>query len=265
VGPARRQRRQPVPDAARRGRRRPRRRRLRRDRRDLRRRERRRAEAAGLRGRGCGLHRADLLEDRFGARPVEELDPRYNITPTDDLPVIQNEAPHQIDQLYWGFVPHWVDDRDDWPEPINARAETVADKPAFRDAFRNRRCLVIADGFYEWEDADGKTPYRVCLEDNQPFAMAGLWETWEGENGEQLESVVIITTEPNAVVEPIHDRMPVVLELEDEQRWLGSADLGKVAAVLDPYEGGEMDAYAISTRVNNPANDSAEVILPADG
>lgn len=217
----------------------------------------------------CGrtsLYRVDpdLLEERFGARPVEELEPRYNIAPTDDLPVIQDEAPDEIDQLYWGFVPHWVDDRDDWPEPINARAETVADKPAFRDAFRNRRCLVIADGFYEWEETDGKTPYRVCMEENEPFAMACLWETWEGEDGEQLESVVIITTEPNEVVEPTHERMPVVLERSDEETWIESSDIGELSAILDPYEDEGMRAYEILKRVNNPANDSADVILPVE-
>ncbi len=205
-----------------------------------------------------------VLEERFNATATEPITPRYNIPPGDDLASIRNEAPEAIDLLQWGLIPHWVDDPDDWPKPINARAETVADKPAFRDAFDNRRCLVLADGFYEWGGERGrKQPFRVTRADEEPFAMAGLWESW-GDNGEQLETVTIITTDSNETIAPIHDRMPVILEPNEEAAWLETDDGAALSSLLDPFPDDLTATYPISTAVNDPANDSPDVIEPVD-
>ena len=216
------------------------------------------------------------IEERFGATFEEPPAPRYNAAPRQSLPVITNDAPDSIDTLEWGLIPHWVDSTGG-NRPINARAETVAEKRSFRDAYENRRCLVLADGFYEWQRTnDGKQPYRVTLESEEPFALAGLWERWQppekqtgltefgdGEpdrEAEVIETFAIITTEPNGVVEKLHDRMAVVLERDAERRWLaeGGADL------LRPYPDDEMTAYPVSTAVNDPSNDSPELVEAVD-
>lgn len=205
-----------------------------------------------------------VLEERFDASAVEPIPPRYNIAPGDDLAAIPNEAPEEIDLMEWGLIPHWVDDPDDWPKPINARGETVAEKPAFRDAFDRRRCLILADGFYEWGgDRGHKQPFRVTRDDEEPFAMAGLWESW-GENGGERQTVTIITTDANETIAPIHDRMPVMLEPEEEAVWLDAADEEALLALLDPFPDELTEAYPISTAVNDPANDSPEVIEPVE-
>jgi len=204
-----------------------------------------------------------VLEERFNASAIQPITPRYNIAPGDDLAAIQNDAPEEIDLLQWGLIPHWVDDPDDWPKPINARAETVADKPAFSEAFDKRRCLVLADGFYEWGGERGhKQPFRVTRSDDEPFAMAGLWETWE--NGEARETVTVITTDSNETIAPIHDRMPVILEPDEESTWLEADDEDALGALLDPFPDDYTKTYPISTAVNNPSNDSPEVIEPVD-
>jgi len=199
------------------------------------------------------------VEKRFGAEVSGDWEPRYNIAPQDDIAVITNERTNEIEQYQWGLIPHWVDDPDDWHKPINARAETIDEKPSFRDAFDKRRCLVLADGFYEWKgDRGSKTPYRIERVDDEPFAFAGLWETW----GEDLQTVTIITTEPNAVMEPIHDRMPVLLERDNEPAWLAEDNREARKNLLDPYADDELEAFEISTTVNNPANDSPSIVEP---
>ncbi|MFB6105273.1 MAG: SOS response-associated peptidase [Halobacteriaceae archaeon] len=205
------------------------------------------------------------LERRFDATAVDPLEPRYNIAPGEDLAVITNEAPEEISQFEWGLVPHWVDDPSAWSPRINARSESLTERASFRDAVEKRRCLVLADGFYEWQgDRGSKRPYRVALADDAPFAFAGLWETWEGED-ETRQTVTILTTDANEVVSPIHDRMPVMLEPDEEAAWLAATDEATRAAVLDPYPPGEVCAYEVSTMVNNPANDSPAVIDPVAG
>jgi putative SOS response-associated peptidase YedK len=206
-----------------------------------------------------------VLEEQFDATAVEPITPQYNIAPGDDLATITNEAADEIDQFEWGLLPSWVDDPSDSPKPINARAETVAEKPMFRDAFDERRCLVLADGFYEWKGRRGsKQPYRITHIDDQPFAFAGLWENWKTPSGDVRDTVTIITTEANEVVADVHDRMPVILERNDEQTWLNGDDHETLQGVLDPYTADELRAYSISKRVNNPANDSPEVIEEID-
>ena len=216
------------------------------------------------------------IEERFGATFEQSPKPRHNAAPRQSLPVITNDAPETIDAFEWGLIPGWADSASG-NRPINARAETVAEKRSFRDAYENRRCLVLADGFYEWTSTnDGKQPYRVTLDSREPFALAGLWERWQppekqtgltefgdGEpdrEAEVVETFTIITTEPNRVVGELHDRMAVVLSAEDERRWLadGGADL------LQPYPDDEMTAYPVSTAVNNPSNDSPELVEEVD-
>lgn len=205
-----------------------------------------------------------VLEARFDAEAAEPIIPRYNIGPKDDLAVIPNEDPDTIEQFRWGLVPHWVDDPDDFPELINARAETVAEKNSFRDAFNKRRCLVLADGFYEWHGERGhKQPYRITRADEEPFAFAGLWETWE-RNGDFLETTTIITTDANDLVEGIHDRMPVILESENESTWLEEDDPDELHALLDPFDSGAMEASPVSTKVNDPGYDHPDVVDSID-
>lgn len=205
------------------------------------------------------------VERRFDATAVDPLEPRYNIAPGDDLAVITNEAPEEIALFEWGLIPHWVEDPEDWSPRINARSETLTERASFRDAVEQRRCLVLADGFYEWQGSRGaKRPYRVALTDDAPFAFAGLWETWEGET-ETRSTVTILTTDANEVVAPIHDRMPVMLEPDEERAWLAADDAADRANVLDPYPTAGLCAYEVATTVNNPANDSPAVIDPVAG
>ncbi len=221
----------------------------------------------------------EAVEERFGASFHETFQPRYNAAPRQSLPVIGGDRDGEIRTMEWGLVPPWADSRDDGGF-INARAETVADKPSFRDAFRRDgpggRCLVLADGFYEWVEQDGdKQPYRVTLAGERPFAMAGLWTPFEpateqtglgdfggdGPGGpDPVETFTIVTTEPNATVADLHHRMAVVLPEGREREWL-RAPAAEAADLLEPYEG-EMRTYPVSTAVNDPSNDSPSVTEP---
>ena len=205
-----------------------------------------------------------VVEERFDAETARPLVPQYNVAPGDDVAAIRDADPGTIDGLTWGLLPSWVDDPEGFPRPINARAETVGEKPSFRDAFAERRCLVVADGFYEWKETRGaKQPYRIARPDDEPFAFAGLWETWRS-NGESVRSVTILTTAANETVEPIHDRMPVILERGEERRWLTESSPDDLHALLDPYPEDGLVTYPVSTAVNDPANDSPAVVEPAD-
>jgi putative SOS response-associated peptidase YedK len=169
--------------------------------------------------------------------------------------------------LHWGLIPSWAEDATIGNRMINARAETVASKPAFRQAFQRRRCLVLADGFFEWQKRDGgKQPHHIRLKEGRPFGLAGLWERWE--RGDQpIESCAIITTGPNAVMQPIHDRMPVILAPDAYDLWLGAtpADRQQLEALLRPYPAEQMEAYPVSTAVNNPRRDAAECLARVPG
>ncbi|MFC6974025.1 SOS response-associated peptidase [Halomicroarcula sp. GCM10025709] len=211
----------------------------------------------------------DEIESRFGAAFSEPFEPTYNAAPSQSLPVVTNEAPETIQRMEWGLIPSWADDRSDHGY-INARAETVAERASFADAYESRRCLVPADGFYEWVDREGgKQPYRVALPDDEPFAMAGLYERWRppqrqtglgefgasgGSDGDDIvETFTIITTEPNETVEALHHRMAVVLGPDEEAAWLAD-DTDDLDSLLDPYDG-PMRSYPVSTAVNSPGND----------
>jgi putative SOS response-associated peptidase YedK len=168
-----------------------------------------------------------------------------------------------LDALHWGLIPHWAKDKKVGYRTINARSETVDKTPAFRQAFRKRRCLVCADGFYEWRrEADRKVPYYFQLKTGEPFAFAGLWENWQDpQSGEWLRSCTILTTEANALVRPTHDRMPVILPEACHRAWLGeTADVADLKAMLSPLDASLMEAWEVSPRVNSPRNNGPQLV-----
>ncbi|MFB6165735.1 MAG: SOS response-associated peptidase [Haloarculaceae archaeon] len=201
------------------------------------------------------------LRERFDASVPERYRPRYNVAPTEPLEVLTADERDAIQRFRWGLVPSWADgDREGF---INARAETAAEKPAFRDAWAERPCLVLSSGYYEWRDAGrGPTqPYRIYREDDVAFAMAGLWEPSAADAAGA--TVTILTTEPSDAVAHVHDRMPVVLPRGAEAEWL-AAGPDERRAYCRPYPGADLDAYPVSTRVNDPGNGSPSVVEPDD-
>jgi putative SOS response-associated peptidase YedK len=202
------------------------------------------------------------IADFFEVDARLNLPPRYNIAPTQQAPVVRTkEDGRELALLRWGLVPAWAKDPAIGNRMINARAESVAEKPAFRAAFKARRCLVPADGFYEWQKAGkGKQPFYIRRKDRAPFAFAGLWERWRDRaEGETLETFTIITTEPNSLMAPIHNRMPVIIPEEAYEQWLDPEERGD-PDLLVPYPEEELTAYPISTWVNSPAHDDARCI-----
>jgi len=204
------------------------------------------------------------LATHFDLDKVADFLPRYNIPPGTDIPAIRQspEGKRVLHLLRWGLVPHWAKDPAIGNKLNNARGESVAEKPSFRDAFKRRRCIIPADGFYEWK-AEGKLkqPYYISLKSGEPMAMGGLWESWKTPNGEILRTCCIITTGPNAVMAPIHDRMPVILSASNWDAWL-EAPTDEVAQLVKPYEAGEMQAWEVSRRVSKTVYDDAELIEP---
>lgn len=202
-------------------------------------------------------------------RTVDSLswEPRYNIAPTQPVATVRVEGDghRHLREMRWGLIPHWADDPSIGNRMINARAETVADKPAFRDPFRCNRCLVVADGFYEWKRLNGaKQPYYVFRADRRPLTLAGLWDTWRPPDGEPVTSCTIVTTEPNELVEELHDRMPVVLPEDAWERWLDPAcdDKEDLQELLTAYPAERMGAHAVTKHVNDPSHDDPECIRP---
>lgn len=202
-------------------------------------------------------------------RPPDELPPpRYNVAPTQPVAVVTNDGRNKVEFFHWGLVPSWAKDTSIGARMINARAETLADKPAFRAALRRRRCLIPADGFYEWKKpavgatTKTKQPMYIRRKDHKPFAFAGLWEVWRSPDGSALPSCTIITGKPNALVESIHDRMAVILRPDDYRRWLEPDEMPaeRAAELLQPYPAEEMEAIPVSRAVNNAANESADCI-----
>ncbi|HEX2191133.1 MAG TPA: SOS response-associated peptidase [Longimicrobiaceae bacterium] len=204
---------------------------------------------------------AETLARRFrAALRAPAAGPRYNIAPTQHAPVLLRDGDGLALALYrWGLRPAWAKDRA--PEPINARSEDAAGKPYFRAAFRARRCLVPASGFYEWQrTADGKVPHWIHRADGEPVTFAGLWEVWTPRDAEPVHSFCILTTAPSEGMRPIHDRMPVILDEGERDAWLDpDASPADLQALMRPW-GGELRAHAVSTRVNSPRNDGPELI-----
>jgi putative SOS response-associated peptidase YedK len=196
--------------------------------------------------------------------------PRYNIAPTQPVAVIPNNAKDKLDYFVWGLIPSWAKDPSIGSRMINARADTLAQKPSFRTAYRRRRCLIPATGFYEWKQDPGsksKTPMYISLASGKPFAFAGLWEFWQSPDGSQVLSCSIITTEPNEMIASIHNRMPVILPSETYSLWLDPNDRrpDELDGLLRSYPAQEMAAYPVSRQVNSPQNDAPELILPVAG
>lgn len=209
----------------------------------------------------------EQASQQFGlSKAATTLAPRYNIAPTQPVAAVRAaEGGRELALLRWGLIPPWAKDLSIGARMINARAETAAEKPAFRSAMKQRRCLILADGFYEWQTTGaGKQPFYFRVEGGRPFAFAGLWEQWRGPQGDQIESCTILTTEANDLVRPLHDRMPVILRPEDYARWLDPAlrDAGAVADLLAPYPADAMLTYPVSKAVNRVSNDGAELIAP---
>jgi putative SOS response-associated peptidase YedK len=210
----------------------------------------------------------DVLRKRFLFEgPDIDLPPDYNIAPTDlACVVVQAGDKRFLKRMMFGLIPHWAKDPKIGVHCLNARAETVAEKPAFRDAFKNQRCLVLTDGFYEWaRDGKKKTPYRMMMKDHAPYAMAGLWDRWKRPDGREFETFSIVTTEPNQLVATIHGRMPVILRQEDESLWLAPyvTEAKKIQPLLKPFPSEMIDLVAVSTAVNSANNKSEECISPA--
>lgn len=203
------------------------------------------------------------LEERFQAEMLPDFNPRYNIAPTQLVPVITSASPNGFSFFYWGITPDFGKNKPVAQKLINAKAETVDQKISFKSSFQRRRCIIPADGFYEWKKLGKKTkiPYRFTLRDNELFSMAGIWEEYESVSGETQHTFLILTTTPNEVVSEIHDRMPVILTKEAEKKWLDNysseEDLKKYLA---PYTSDQMLSFTVSPLVNSVANDTAAVM-----
>lgn len=219
-------------------------------------------------GRFTQFHSAQAIAKAFQLAEVPELAPHYNIAPTQAIATVLQTAPQatrQLRFLRWGLIPSWSKDPAIGARLINARAETVAEKPSFRSAFRHRRCLIPADGFYEWQRQNGqKQPFYFHLQDHQPFAFAGLWEQWQSPEGEAVETCTILTTEANELLEPVHDRMPVILPPDDYDTWLDPAlqTANQLQSLLRPYPSDQMLAYPVGRAVNRTSFDDPDCIQP---
>lgn len=207
-----------------------------------------------------------VVRDIFNLANVPgELEPRYNVAPTQPVAVITNDDPKTLTFHRWGLVPSWSKDIAIGNKLINARAETAHEKPAFRAAFKRRRCIIPADGFYEWQKtSDGKIPHFIHLKGQPVFGFAGLWEIWNSPEGDELRTCTILTTDANETVSKLHNRMPVILHPDDYAEWL-QPDEVKVDSLLHlmrPYESEAMALYEVSTMVNRPTVDTPELIQP---
>jgi putative SOS response-associated peptidase YedK len=222
----------------------------------------------------CGRYRLSrrkqLVEAYFDSTGEDDWSPRYNIAPTQPVPVIcQNpkEPIRELALMRWGLIPSWAKDASGAARMINARAETASTKPAFRDAMKLHRCLIPADGFYEWK-RDGETKQPFCFEvgDGGLFAFAGLWERWRDPGGQWVKSCSILTTTPNSVTSAIHDRMPVILEPESYDLWLdpGMQNVAAISELLKPYDAMQMRCFPVSSRVNHVGNEDQECSRPVE-
>lgn len=214
---------------------------------------------------------ASVIAEQFALYEVEPFSPRFNIAPTQPVAVVRagrasaKQTNRDLAWLRWGLVPRWAKDLSIGNRMINARAESVMDKPAYRSAYRERRCLIVADGFYEWKkEGRAKQPYFLRLRDERPFAFAGLWETWKSPDDALVESCVLLTTDPNPLVAEIHDRMPLILQPDDYDRWLDPAlrETESLRALFRPYAGEEMVAFPVAAYVNSPTHDDPRCIEP---
>jgi putative SOS response-associated peptidase YedK len=220
----------------------------------------------------CGrFSRSRPIKDYAGyyrADPTQSDFPSYNVCPGDDVLAVVAEADHSrhLTWLHWGFIPFWSKGPDSRFSMINARAETLPEKPAYRTAFRKHRCIIVADGFYEWKNtAEGKQPYFIQLKSGEPIGFAGLWDHWEAEDGnQQINSTTLITTQANDIMKPIHDRMPAIIPIEKTDQWLDPEVTGtkELSSLLDLSSNELIEAWPVSKRVNSPAHQGPELIRP---
>ena len=219
-----------------------------------------------------------IIEERFDIEIEEGLyTPRYNCAPSQNLVVISNKDPQKLSYYRWGLIPFWSKDASIGNKMINARAESLLEKPSFKALFRQKRCLVLSDGFFEWKweagggsegrqsavgsrrSEGGKVPYRIVLKNGGLFAMAGIWDSWKDPGGQPVHSFAIVTTIPNELMQQIHDRMPVILPRSFEKEWLTNDNTNDLVKLLQPFPSKEMEAYPVARLVNSPANDRPEV------
>lgn len=210
----------------------------------------------------------EVLRALFGYPEQPDFPPRYNIAPTQPIPVVRlQEGERHFALMRWGLVPSWVKDPNNFALLLNARGESVAEKPAFRNAMKRRRCLVPADGFYEWQSAGGRRqPYYIRAKSGTLLAFAGLWETWEGPNGEEVDTATIVTTEANRTLSAIHDRMPVIIPPEAFDLWLDCANVDAMtaSALIAPAPEDLLEAYPVSPAVSRTVNDNAKLLEPVE-
>lgn len=216
----------------------------------------------------CGRYNlvaTEHLAERFDIQQEQlPIQPRYNVAPSQSMPVVVRNSPNRLVEMQWGLIPSWSKEPQVKFSTINARAENVTKSPVYRGPFKSQRCLVPASGFYEWRrTSDGKQPYCIQMEDGELFAFAGLYDIWRDQDGNELYTYTIITTTPNEVVAPIHNRMPVILRREDEDAWLDKETKpAQLISLLAPYDPNEMTAFKVSRALNNPSNESAELVQP---
>jgi putative SOS response-associated peptidase YedK len=214
----------------------------------------------------CGRYtlytKKGALEERFHAEMEDDLLPNYNVSPTQHMPIITSEEPELIVKGHWGFLPKWAQGKEGIKSMINARSESVTEKPFFRSAIKKHRCLILADGFYEWKQGGKyKIPYRITLNNEEPFAMAGIFSVRDDEEGGKIPSYAIITTKANKKMSAIHKRMPVILKPEDEKYWLDiSIPTNAVEELLNPMSSSAIRLYEVERLVNSPKNNSIQLI-----
>jgi putative SOS response-associated peptidase YedK len=196
-----------------------------------------------------------------------QVSPSYNITPSQPIAVIMEKGQKKIVTMKWGLVPHWAKDDKNASKLINGRAETIIEKPSFKDSFKKRRCLILADGFYEWQGTGiTKKPFYISMKDDSVFCMAGLYDVWTNPEGEKVTTCTIVTTEPNEIMKPIHHRMPVIVNVNDYDLWLNveTANDSAILKLLKPCDSKLLKAYEVGVGVNNPKNNTVECIDPVE-
>lgn len=208
----------------------------------------------------------ELIKERFGVTVRSAIyKARYNCAPSQKLAVISDEDPGTLSLYQWGLIPFWAKEKAIGNKLINAKSETILEKPSFRTPFRKRRCLVLADGYYEWMKDENKTPFRITLKDKSPFAFAGIWDRWTDPSGKPVDSFSIITTASPPGMDKIHERMPVILDPAQEKRWLEKTDEEELIRMLKAFPTEKLTACPVSKLVNSPRNDTAEILVPIGG
>ncbi len=210
-----------------------------------------------------------VIIEEFGVEEIGiDFEQEYNITPGNNVISVIGGEKRRLTSFKWGLVPSWSKDPSIGNKMINARSETISEKPSFRNAFKKRRCLVIADGFYEWQKREkSKYPFYISLKSSKPFGFAGLNERWTSPSGEELNTCTIITCQPNSLLLSIHNRMPVIVKKEDEDLWLNceNSEDSRINDILKPYDSDLLEAFEVSKFVNSPANNSPDCIKPFEG